>query len=146
MTFPLFLKKTLAYMTSGGVRRLPVVYHVKLHLMNSSLPSRAHYFMKLSFSLNVKGGKRGRGPWAFLTVVVGLYWFVCTLWSQVTVPGTCLCWINWWCSLVSRLVTIWGYSLWLSNTDKCHGTEIYSLRVTNQLRTLRELMVRHAPV
>lgn len=62
MTFPLFLKKTLAYMTSGGVRRLPVVYYVKLHLMNSSLPSRAHYFMKLSFSLNVKGGKRGRGP------------------------------------------------------------------------------------
>lgn len=74
---PLFLKKTWAYMTFRGVRKLPADSRVQLSVTASVL-SWAHYFMKLNFSLNVEAGKAGCGPCAFLTVV-DLHPSVCTL-------------------------------------------------------------------
>ena len=75
---PLFLQKTLAYVTFRNVRKLPLDCHVKLHLMTSSVLSWAPYFMTLNFSLSVEAGRAGCGPCTFLTVV-DLYQSVCTL-------------------------------------------------------------------
>ena len=69
---PLFLKEILGCLTFGGIRQLPTAYHVTLHLINSSVSSCTHYFMKVIFSLNVEARKGGCGPWTYLTVVVGL--------------------------------------------------------------------------
>lgn len=82
-----------------------------------SLP-RLNYLKKTSFSLTLEARRGAVGPGNSLQ----LWWIYADLSalsrSSVTVPGTCQCWSNWWCTLEKRRSTVSEYSLWVSNASR----------------------------